>query len=96
MSYEGLDDEEKLKMVPVNNQNNNHYYVVSDSESDGEDEEKIFYKDVKKEVEANPMTAIKAKVVHAMKNLLALFNDNANKTVKNASQEKSANKNLNF
>ena len=34
MSYEGLDDDEKLEMVPVINQNdNNNYNVVSDFES---------------------------------------------------------------
>ena len=33
MKYEGLDDEEELKMTPVVN-NNNHVNIVSDSESD--------------------------------------------------------------
>ena len=33
-SYERLNDEEELKMVPVVNQNNDNYNVVSNSESD--------------------------------------------------------------
>ena len=42
------DDEEEVKMAPENNQNNNHYdNVVSNSESD--DKENIFDKDVNNE-----------------------------------------------
>ena len=36
MSYEGSDDEEELKTVPVDNKNNN-VNVVSDSNSDSSD-----------------------------------------------------------
>ena len=41
MSYEGSDDEEKLKTVPAINQNNNNYNVVSDSKSDNEGKENL-------------------------------------------------------
>ena len=38
MSYEGSDDEEELKKVPVDNKNNN-VNIVSDSDSDSSDED---------------------------------------------------------
>ena len=43
MSYEGLDDDEKLETVPVINQNsNNNYNEVSDTKSKSKDKEKRF------------------------------------------------------
>ena len=43
-----------------------------------------------------PKTTINAKVGQAMKKLQALYNDNANKIIEQAMQEKSAIENLNF
>ena len=37
-SYEGLDDEEELKMVPVVNQSNNHSNAISNFNSDSNNE----------------------------------------------------------
>ena len=49
---------------------------------------KIFNEDINEDVEATPKTIINAKVVGAMKNLQALYNADANKTVKQATEEK--------
>ena len=43
-----------------------------------------------------PKTTINAKVVQAIKKLQALYNNYTNKNVKQATQKRSANKNLNF
>ena len=43
-----------------------------------------------------PKTTVNAIVVQAMKKLQALYNDNANKIVKQAAWEESTNENLNF
>ena len=61
MSYEGLDDEEELKMVPAVNQNNNNYKVVSNSKSESDDkevEENVFDNDIDEKEEATPKTII--------------------------------------
>ena len=43
MSYEGLDDEEELKTVPVINQNkNNNCNIFNNSESERDDKENLF------------------------------------------------------
>ena len=42
MTYEGSDDEEELKTVPIFNSNYHYYYVVGDSDSDDENEENFF------------------------------------------------------
>ena len=43
MSYEGLDDDEKVNMVLANNENNNNYCnVVSSYKSDDEAKENLF------------------------------------------------------
>ena len=96
MSYE--DNENELEMIPVVMQNNNDYNVVSDSKSESDDksEENLFDVNINKEVETRPKTIINSKVVQAMKQLQALYNDDANKIVKQAAQEKSTNENLNF
>ena len=86
-SYEGLDDENKVKMVPIIS-NNNNSNVVSDSNRDDDtksENKNVFDKDVNNEV----------KVVQAMKKLQASYNDNANKIIKQAMQEKNAIENLN-
>ena len=95
MSYE--DNENELEMIPVVMQNNNDYNVVSDSKSESDDksEENLFDVNINKEVETRPKTIINSKVVQAMKQLQALYNDD-NKIVKQAAQEKSTNENLNF
>ena len=84
-------------MVPVVNQSNNNN-VVSDScsESNDKEAEKNFLdNDVYDKVETTPKTTINAKV-HAMKKLQALYNNDANKIIKQATKEKSTIKNLNF
>ena len=68
-SYEGLDEEEKLKMVPIINNNNNNVKVVSDSDSDSSEEDfknsedNFFDEDVDDQVKISPQTPVKAKVV---------------------------------
>ena len=49
-----------------------------------------FDKDINHKVEATRQTTINAKLVHKMKKLQALYNDNVNKIVKQAMKEKSA------
>ena len=45
MTYEGVDDEEELKKVPVIDQNNYYYHnVVSDSKSNNDISKKILMK----------------------------------------------------
>ena len=47
-SYEGSDDDDKIRVVSKISQNNNYYYnVVSDSKSDNEAKENIFDKSAK-------------------------------------------------
>ena len=95
MSYEGLDHEEEFKTFPIVN-NNNIVNVVSDSDSDDNiknENDNFFDEDIDNKDKANPQTTIKAKVVHAMKMLQTLYNDDANKIVKQATTEKSAIKN---
>ena len=74
------DDEEKLETVPImsNNNNNDHDTNIKN------DNEKVFDEDINDEVREIPKTTINAKVVQAMKKLQALYNDNANKIVKQA------------
>ena len=55
MSYEGLDDEEELKIVPIFSQNNNNKNnVVGDSDSDSNDKNKSFDEDFDEDVKATP------------------------------------------
>ena len=51
-SYEGLDNDEELKMIHVINQNNNNNYT----ESKTDNEENLFDEDVNEEEEAAPKT----------------------------------------
>ena len=87
--YEGSDnDDDKAKTVSEINQNNhNNYNVVSNSKSDDKAKGNLFDKDTNEEVEATPKTIVNAKVVQAMKSCKS---HNANKIVKGAAQEKSA------
>ena len=68
LSYEGLDEEEGLKIVPIEN-NNNDVNVVSDSNSDSCDEvfesnkENLFDEDIDDQVKASPETTVNTKVV---------------------------------
>ena len=99
-SYEGSDDEEELKIVPVDNKNNN-INVVSDSRTDTNDndfennEENFFDEDIDDQVIASPKTTINAKVIQAVKKLQAFYNGNADKIVKDTTQVK-VSENLNF
>ena len=92
-SYVGSDDEEELEIVPVDNKNNN-VNVVSDSDSDSNDEdfenneEFLFDEDINDQVIASPKTTVNAKVIWAMKKHQTLYNDNANKIIKEAMQVK--------
>ena len=101
MCYEGSDDQEELETVPVENNNNNNVNVVSDSDSDSSDEdfksikENLFDDDIEDQVKASPGTTVNAKVAQAMKKLQASYNDDANKIIKEAMQDKVI-ENLNF
>ena len=98
MSYEGSNEEEELEIVPIDNKNNN-VNVVSDSNSDSSDEvfknneENFFDEDINDQVIALPITTVNAKVIWAK--LQALYNDGANKIIKEVMQVK-VSKNLNF
>ena len=98
MNYERSDDEKELKMVPIVGQNNNKSDVLRDSNSnsDNKSQENLFDKDINKEVEMTPKTTFNTKVVWALKKLQASNNNDANKTVKQATHVKGAIKNLNF
>ena len=75
MSYDGSNDVEELKTVPIFSENNNSNLVSdSDSDDDNNNNNKFFYEDIGDEVKANPKTTINA---HAMKALQALYNDDA-------------------
>ena len=99
--YEGSDKEEELETVLVVI-NNNNLKVVSESyanlgDDDFENDDKNFFdKDIDYQVKAAPQTTVNTKVVQAMKKLQALYNDDANKIVKQTTQEKSSIKNLDF
>ena len=91
ISYEGLDDEEELKQVPIVNQNNNNYNVVGDSDSDNND----------KKQKAFLMKILMMKLPRSLSmqkwfKLQALYSNNANKILEQTKQEKSAIKKLNF
>ena len=68
ITYEGPDDEEELKTVPVINNINNNYNGVIDSESNHDNEGNLFVEDFDMEVKAAPETTINTKVVCAIKN----------------------------
>ena len=95
MSYEGPDDDEELKPIPVANNNKSNNNVVSDSNSDDniEKDQNVFNKDINDKVKVTPQNAINAKE-HAMKKLQALHNNDANNIITQATKEKSAIKNL--
>ena len=71
-------------MVPVVDQNHNYYNVISDSKIDKEDKENLFEEDINEEVKVTPKTTINAKMMQAMKQLQASYNNNANKIVEQA------------
>ena len=99
MNYEGLNKEEVLETVLVVN-NNNNINVVSNSDSDSSEEdvennEDFFDKGINDQVIISPQITVNAKVIHAMKNLQALYNEDANKIIKETTQDKAI-KNLNY
>ena len=67
-SYEGSDEEVKLKIVLIEN-NNNNVNIVSSSDSDSSNEdfennkENFFDEDISDQVKASPKTTVNAKVV---------------------------------
>ena len=81
-SYEESDKKAELELVPIINQHNNNFNVVVDAktESYDESEEHFFNKNIDKEVEGAPKTTI-----NAIKKLQALYNNDANKIMEQAS-----------
>ena len=86
-SYDGLEDNEEVKMVSKYNESNNNYYKVGYYKSDEEAKDIFFEEQVDDKIKVTPKTTLNPKVVHAMKNLQALYNNHANKIVKQAAQE---------
>ena len=99
-SYKGLDDEEELEIVPEDNKNND-VNVVSNSDSPSSDEdfennkENFFDKDINNQAIASPKTTVNAKVIWAMKKFQASYNDDVEKIINEATQDKVA-ENSNF
>ena len=84
-----MNKEEELETISVINHNNsNSYNVVGNSKSKS-DKENLFDEDINEEVEAASKTTMNEKMVWAMKKLQASYNNDANKIVKEAVQEKS-------
>ena len=96
--YEGSDDNEELETVPIVSQNNNYCNVVSNSNNDSDDEnqENFFDQDISKEVKVTRKFTINVKVVGAVKKLQALYRYDANKIIKQATEEKGTIENLDF
>ena len=71
MSYEGSDNDEKLKTVPmINNSNNSNADTDSGSDTDIKIDNKTFLdEDINNKFKANPKTITNTKVVCAMKKL---------------------------
>ena len=82
MSYDGSDDKEAVKRALVHDENyNNDYYIVSSSESKVEVEENIFEGQIEDKIEVTPKTKLNPKVARVIKNLQALYNEDAKKIV---------------
>ena len=92
MSYEGLDKKEELETVPLAI-DNNIVNVVSDSNSDSSkddfknDDDNFFGKDIDDQVKAAPPNHYQCKSGMSYEKLEALYDDNANKNIKQATQE---------
>ena len=76
-SYEGSDEEEELKTVPII-KNNNSINIVSDFDSDSSEEDfensedNFFDEDIGNQVKISPQTTVNTKVARAMKKLQVL------------------------
>ena len=82
MSYEGSDENEEVETVLDDNENDiNNYYVVSNSNSDDEAKENFFGW---QKIKVMPMTTLNQKLVQAMKNFQAWYDEDANKIVEQA------------
>ena len=77
VSYDGLDDDKRSK------------YAVSNLESNDEAEENLFEEQIQDEIEVIPKTTFNPKLVKAVKNLQALYNEDTNMIIEQALQEKS-------
>ena len=89
MSYEESENDQEFKIDPIINQNNNNNSnIVSDSKSKSDDKEKLFDDDVNEDTEVTPKTTVNAKVVWEMKKLQASYNDDTNKIIEEAAEEK--------
>ena len=100
-SYEGLDEEEEPKGGTWNGSCSNVNVVrYSDSDSSEEDfkykKGNLFDEDINDQVKVSPQTTVTAKVVWALKKFQASYNEDANKIIKEATQDKNAIENLIF
>ena len=101
MSYEKSDDQEELKIVPVDNKKND-VNVFSNSNSDSSDKdfknnkESFFDEDNNDQVISSYKTTVNAKVIWAMKKLQASYNNDVNKIIKEAMQDKVAKNNYRY
>ena len=69
-------------MVWGNNEDNDsNYDVVSNLESKEEEKENLFEDQIDDEIHMTPKTTLNSKVVRAMKNLQASYNEDANMIV---------------
>ena len=59
------------------------------------DEDNLFDEDIYEKIKISPQATVNTKVVQAMKKLQALYNDDANKIIKEATEDKAIKK-LNF
>ena len=89
-SYQGSNGEEELEIVPLYNKNNDvnvgSNSDIHSSEDFENDKENFFDEDINNQVIASPKTTVNAKVIQAMKKLRALYNNDANKIIKEAMQ----------
>ena len=86
-NYDGLDDEEEIKMASTNKDNNNGN-ILRDSENDDEAKKNFFEEWVNDEIKVTPKTTLNPKMVCAVKNLQASYNNDANNIFKQTVQEK--------
>ena len=76
MSYKRSEDKEEVEMVLINNENNNNDNdVVSDFRSHDEAKENLFEEQVDDKIKVTPKTTLSQKMVHAVKNLQAFYNE---------------------
>ena len=87
-------DEEDDEPIPVNN--GNYSIVNDDSNSNDEIEKNIGDHEFDEELKVTLAIILNQKVIRVMKNLQALYDEDMNKIVEQATQEKAVCENLNF